>query len=243
MAVVRRALAVDVSAPVAPVARRSRLVRELLVAYALSWLVGYGYGFILRSGPNWHAGSAWERALLQWFHDRPLTSWLDAIVILIPFTGTNLTLLPVCLVAAWWFWKRRQRPLIGLQLLTVTVGSLSINAAMKHALGRERPELFPQRGMFDWASYPSGHAIVTPALYFTVAMMLYRERGWRWPFVVATIVLILNMHSRLYLSVHWPTDLIGGLLIGFVWLFGTWRAFARYAESEARDSSPHSRAR
>lgn len=238
----RFALAIDVGASAAPRVRRKRLVLELLVAYALAWLVGYGYGFILRAGSNWHTGAAWERATLHWLHAHPLAGWIDAIVIAIPLTGTNLTLLPVCIAAGWWFWKRRQRPLIGVQLLVVAVGSLSINAAMKYALGRERPELFPQRGMFDWASYPSGHAIVTPALYFTVALLLYRERRWRWPFVVATMILILNMHSRLYLSVHWPTDLIGGLLIGIFWLAGTWRAFARHAASDARAGSSHSAA-
>jgi membrane-associated phospholipid phosphatase len=48
--------------------------------------------------------------------------------------------------------------------------------------------------------------------------MLLRERGWRWPFVAATLMLAIVLYSRLYLGVHWPTDVIGGIVLGVVWL-------------------------
>ena len=76
--------------------------------------------------------------------------------------------------------------------------------------------------MWTWAAYPSGHLILTTALYFTVSLMLRRLYGWKWPFAVTAVVILLTAYSRIYLSVHWPTDMIGGLLIGLVWLFGTW---------------------
>ena len=82
--------------------------------------------------------------------------------------------------------------------------------------------------MYDWASYPSGHLILTTALYFTAALLLLRARGWRWPFAVAALVVVFTAYSRLYLSVHWPTDLVGGILIGGVWLMGTWKAFTTF---------------
>ncbi len=145
-----------------------------------------------------------------------------------PFIGTNLTVLPAMLLVGWWLWKRRGSGLAATQLLVVSVGSLSLNPTMKHLLNRDRPDLFPLRGMFNWASYPSGHAILTTALYFTIALMLYRDRRWRWPFAVAFGIVVLTCYSRLYLSVHWPTDLIGGLLIGLAWLVGTWWSFQRY---------------
>jgi undecaprenyl-diphosphatase len=88
--------------------------------------------------------------------------------------------------------------------------------------------------MYRWASYPSGHAILTVALYFTIALQLRHARGWRWPFVVAAAIVLITCYSRVYLGVHWPTDLIGGLLIGVVWLAGTWRAFTHYYLTSVR---------
>jgi undecaprenyl-diphosphatase len=137
-------------------------------------------------------------------------------------------MLPLMIVAGLVLWLRYGKRLIAVQLLVVSIGSLSLNPTMKTLLDRPRPDLFPLRGMWTWAAYPSGHLILTTALYCTVSLMLERMYGWKWPFAVTAIVILLTAYSRIYLAVHWPTDMIGGFLIGLVWLFGTWTAFARY---------------
>lgn len=207
---------------------RRALVRDVGYAYLGAWIVGILFGLAIRASSTWHKGAAWERDVLVWFHSLELDAWMDAVVLQVPLTGTNLTILPATLVLGWWLWKRRHLGIIAAQLLVVTVGSLSLNPTMKYMLGRDRPDLFPRRGMYNWASYPSGHSILTVSLYFTVALLLYRRFGWRWPFVVAALVCVANAYSRLYLAVHWPTDILGGILIGLVWLVGTWRAFSRH---------------
>jgi undecaprenyl-diphosphatase len=63
------------------------------------------------------------------------------------------------------------------------------------------------------------------AVPFTVALLLHRELGWRWPFPAAAALLIVTVYSRLYLGVHWPSDVIVGLMIGMVWLLATYRGF------------------
>ena len=204
-----------------------RLCVDVALAYIAAWTVGIGFGLGLQGTRGWRQGAGWERATLHWAHAHALPYWLDRVMLAAPLAGTNAVVLPVMLLVATWLWRQRHEPMIGLQLLVVSAGSFLLNPAMKYLFDRLRPALYPLRGMYFWASYPSGHAILTTALFFTIALLLHRTRGWRWPFVVAAALVLIICYSRLYLAVHWPTDLIGGLLIGVVWLLGTWMAFQR----------------
>src|SRR5512133_2289133 len=103
---------------------RRRLALDVGVAYLCAWLVGIGYGMLIRGSDQWDHGAEWERSLLRWIHAQQLPPWLDSIVLWVPLTGTNLTILPGILLLGWWMWKRARRPLIALQLLVVCVGSL-----------------------------------------------------------------------------------------------------------------------
>jgi len=166
--------------------------------------------------------------------DRTMPTAFDWLMLSLPWLGTNLTVLPIVAAFALWLWRRKRRLELAVQLLVVSIGSLIMNAAVKAAFERPRPELWEHRGQYAWASYPSGHAIVCVSVIFSVALMLQRERGWRWPLPVAGALLIVVLYSRLYLGVHWPTDLIGGLLMGVAWLVGTEYAFSPFHRS--RDS-------
>jgi len=207
---------------------RWRLVLAVAGGYAAAWLVGIGFGFALSRTNGWRVGTEWEQAMIQWLHAHPLPYLLDLLMLAMPYVGTNLTILPLMIVVGLVLWRKYDQPLIAIQLLVVSIGSLSLNPTMKHLLDRPRPAMFPLRGMWTWTSYPSGHLILTTALYVTVSLMLHETRGWRWPFVATFVIVVLTAYSRVYLAVHWPTDLIGGLLIGVTWLVGTWTAFATY---------------
>jgi undecaprenyl-diphosphatase len=206
---------------------RTRLAEGIGLAYVAAWCIGIGFGYGLKGTHWWDNGAHWEYTVLRAFH-WSLPYWLDAALRGSVYLGTNLVILPAMLALGLWLWRVKRAPLIAVHLLVVCVGALSMNGAMKWLLSRDRPTLFPQRGLYAWASFPSGHLILTTSLYFTAALMLQRSRGWRWPYAVAVCMVLITGCSRLYLAVHWPTDLIGGILIGVVWLVGSWKAFTSF---------------
>jgi membrane-associated phospholipid phosphatase len=189
--------------------------------------VGATYGLWLKSSGNWRAGLPWERALMLGM-DRSLPVVFDWLMRGLPWLATNLTLLPVIALFSLWLWRKKDRGELALQLVIVSLGSLIMNGVLKEIFDRPRPGLWEHRGQYAWASYPSGHAIVCVSVFFTIVLMLYRERGWRWPFAAAATLMVVVLYSRLYLGVHWPTDVLGGLLIGVVWLAVTQYAFAPF---------------
>ncbi len=202
--------------------------------YALALLVGIAFALILRGAGNWLDGFAWEHAALRAVNSVVLPSWADRVLLYLPWFGTNITLMPMIIVAAIWLAWRGRRPL-AMHLLVVQVGAFTMNPLVKAFFDRPRPALWEWRGQFAWASYPSGHAIASVAVPFTIAVILWRERGWRWPFVVAGGMLAITAYSRLYLGVHWPTDVVGGLLMGTIWLVATLIAFRPGAATATRE--------
>jgi undecaprenyl-diphosphatase len=143
----------------------------------------------------------------------------------VPLAGTNYTLAPVVAIAAF-ILARRGHPLIAVHLLVVQIGSWLLNPLLKFAFPRDRPTLFEARGQHAFTAFPSGHAIATVTVLFTVAWLIQRYGHGAWGWWLALLILGLNAYSRIYLAVHWPTDVGAGLLIGAVWLVGTLRIFA-----------------
>lgn len=214
-----------------------RAIAISLIGLLVAGLVGVLFAEWLRAAGDWRAGLPWERALLLSI-DRTVPTWFDWVMLGLPWIGTNMTLLPILALFSLWLWRKKGRGELALELMIVVLGSLIMNAALKDIFDRPRPELWEHRGQFKWAAYPSGHAIVGIAVYFTICNMVRREHGWRWPYVVATALMIVNLYSRLYLGVHWPTDVLGGLLLGVVWLAVMEYAFAPFRGRESAALPP-----
>lgn len=219
--------------PAGTPAARSGPRWELVVgAWLLAILVAVAVALALKASGDWNRGLEWEHRLLEAFDD-PLPMWLDTVMLIMPWFGTNFTLLPITLISAGWLHWRKRRTDLALHLLVMQAGALTLTMLVKAMLDRARPDLWTPRGQFAYASYPSGHLLASIAVLFTWAILLHRERGLRWPYLIASIILVVSAYSRLYLGVHWPSDLLGGALMGIVWLLGTLRAFRPRAVDHA----------
>ena len=194
--------------------------------YVGALLVGILFAQLMRRTGNWDQGLPWERTFMLDTHVK-LPHVLDAVLLSLPWLGTNITLLPLVFVVSIWLAMKRKRPDLAAHLIIVQLGSFTLNAVLKGIFDRPRPDLFELRGQHAWAAFPSGHAIASVSVLLTIAMLLRRERGWRWPMRVAVVLLLVSLYSRLYLGVHWPTDIVGGVLVGLVWLGATYTAFHR----------------
>ena len=218
----------------APSVPRRRILGWCTGGYLLAVFVGIAFALILRGAGNWLDGFSWEHDVLRAVNAVVLPSWGDTVLLYLPWFGTNITLLPAVVVAAIWLaWRGRR--MLAVHILVVQIGAFTMNPLVKTFFDRPRPTLWEWRGQFAWASYPSGHAIASVAVPFTIAVLLWRERGWRWPFAVAGGMLVITAYSRLYLGVHWPTDVIGGLVMGAVWLVATLIAFRSGASGSVRE--------
>jgi undecaprenyl-diphosphatase len=203
----------------------------IVAGYSLAFLAGMACAAWTKRFGDWERGTGWERSLMIWTHAHTPPAWLDALLYATPWLGTNITLIPGVLLGVWFLWSRAKRPHLAMRLLTVQIGSYLLNPSLKYLYDRPRPDLFPRRGWYGWSSYPSGHAIASISVLFTVAAILHRERGWRWPYWVLVPISMMSLYSRIYLGVHWPMDVIAGVIVGVVWLVMTSIAFR---EDQAR---------
>ncbi|HZJ98429.1 MAG TPA: phosphatase PAP2 family protein [Tissierellaceae bacterium] len=104
-------------------------------------------------------------------------------------------------------------------LLFNTLGSFLFNHLLKQVFQRTRPLdffLVEQGGL----SYPSGHSMVVMTMYLAIAYLLTREerdpRRRRRVYIIASIIILLMGISRIYLGVHWPSDIVGGFIMGYI---------------------------
>lgn len=130
----------------------------------------------------------------------------------------------VVLVTVFLLLKRLWRPAALIVTATVS-GSIAI-ALLKNAFGRARPDLIDHLMAATDASFPSGHSGNSAIVYFTLASLLFpvvKEARLRAFLIVAAMFITGAIGvSRVYLGVHWPSDVLAGWLFGAAWALGWW---------------------
>lgn len=118
------------------------------------------------------------------------------------------------------------------------VGAQLASSLLKLGFGRPRPDLVPHLAEVYTASFPSGHAMVSTAVYLTFATQLatlHRDvviRGY----LIATALALVTVigASRVYLGVHWPTDVLAGWTAGGAWALFVWAGTRWFGRRQSR---------
>ncbi|MEF2546159.1 phosphatase PAP2 family protein [Aurantimonas sp. E1-2-R+4] len=148
------------------------------------------------------------------------------------FGGTGALVL-ITLFAAGFLWMQGKRRSMLLVLAAIGSGFL-MSQLLKYGFDRPRPSLVPHGSFVYTASFPSGHAMMSAVTYLTLAILVARVQTQRrvraFLIGVAVFLTVLVGVSRVYLGVHWPSDVLAGWTAGAAWAVGWWM-IARWLES------------
>jgi undecaprenyl-diphosphatase len=123
-------------------------------------------------------------------------------------------------------------------LLGVFAASEILNWVIKHLVARARPNLFEEIATLHTYSFPSGHAMTGAAVYGMIGVVLAREHPrlrWTSAMAVPALVFLIGV-SRIYLGVHWPTDVLAGWAAGMTILLVAFAALVLPAQARSRSA-------
>lgn len=129
-----------------------------------------------------------------------------------------------------------------LMLLAATLGGTALSEGLKIGFNRPRPDLVAHAVDVTSMSFPSGHAMLSAVTYLTLGVMLARtqERKRVRGYILGAAVLLTLLvgASRVYLGVHWPTDVLAGWCLGAAWALMCWAAATWLAARSVRERNP-----
>ena len=173
---------------------------------------------------------AWDNRVLRWFQARPLAQFDEPLSWFSQLGDVPVLVGIVAVSAVVLFWRKKSDA--GWFLLVSVIGAEIIDITIKNTVDRPRPGADP--ALFDWhaGSFPSAHAQMSLAVYLTLALVAGRfvsTRGARAGLIAGALVLaILLGLSRLYLGLHYPSDVLAGWAIGLGWvLCCRWALYSR----------------
>ncbi|MFF7529275.1 phosphatase PAP2 family protein [Streptomyces bobili] len=142
----------------------------------------------------------------------------QAFRILTDWVWDPLTMRLLCAAVALWLVWRRAAWWTAVWLVTVSAVGTALQQGLKAALGRERPVWTDPVDSAHYAAYPSGHALTATVVLGLLLWLLHRHGAgpvlWRTAMSVALVSVVGVGLTRVWLGVHWPTDVVGGWLMG-----------------------------
>lgn len=126
-------------------------------------------------------------------------------------------------------------------VLISILGGIALSELLKHLFARPRPDLVAHLVDVQTTSFPSGHAMLSAVTFLTLGALLTRVQGSRrlkiYMISTAILLTLLVGGSRVYLGVHWPTDVLAGWCAGASWAMACWLV-ARWLQDRGEIEPP-----
>lgn len=168
-------------------------------------------------------------------------AWLKQVAIDVSaLGGATVIILLTLLVCGHLLLRARWRRVLIL-LLTVAGGHL-LSHSLKHAYGRERPDVVPHLAHVDSASFPSGHSLSSSVVYLTIGALLAqsaaRRREKAYLICLAFGLTFIIGLSRVFLGVHYPSDVLAGWSAGTAWALVCWLIASHFHPPDGPAKTP-----
>jgi undecaprenyl-diphosphatase len=211
-------------------AEHRRWTRSALVLAVISAVLAIGFFSLSRAVVRGSTGDLDERILLGMRHAENLADpvgprWVEEVGR--DFTALGgvavLGLITATVVSFFWLAAMRRAAIyVGI----ASVGAILLATALKQSFDRPRPDLVPHGAMVYTSSFPSGHSTMAAAVYLTLGMVASRfvPRRRLKVLLIGVAMLVTGAVgvSRVYLGVHWPSDVLGGWAVGASWALVCW---------------------
>ena len=155
--------------------------------------------------------------------------WLQEAARDITSLGSVIVLAIITFAAVGYLFLAHKRGVAWMMLIAV-FGGLTLNSLLKLAFARPRPDLVAPAARVFTTSFPSGHAALSAITYLTIGALLARAHPSSaislYFLSLAAFLTVLIGVSRIYLGVHYPTDIFGGWCFGAAWAIICWLLMA-----------------
>lgn len=188
----------------------------LIILVGAGWLFGGIAEDVVNNDPL----TTVDLHVANWLHARATPTLNFGMQLVSYFGGTLFVSVLTVAAAAWLIWQRHWYRLM--ELVLIVPGGMLVNVLLKHAFHRARPAFDNPILTLTTYSFPSGHAAAAMLLYGAFAVFaVWKLRTWSWKLLMgffAVMLIALIDFSRIYLGVHYLSDVLAGSAAGIAWL-------------------------
>ena len=227
---------------------RSRSLAELapfaILALIAALLLGFGkIASVISSGSTYSFDESLLRALRNAadLADPIGPAWLENVMRDVTSLG-SFTFVAITTLAVTGYLVMDGKRAAAVFVLVATAGGIALSEMLKLVFARPRPDLVAHLVDVQSMSFPSGHAMQSAVTFLTLGALLTREQSrTRLKIYLISIAILLTLAvgaSRVYLGVHWPTDVLAGWCAGASWAMGCWLV-ARWLQDRGQIERPN----